>query len=189
VTPVGQRLAVSACRLAWEQHVLIKPIPERRVWGGAHWDFSVFDPAGRFFLRRILLDDFRCGEFYLRTKLSLDPPIQMAEVAETLRTAQRFAEALGYDGPKTSLYFQFWWSLLEGRILGSWTHPGVDFFVSSVATDNDRQSRIRMPMDASAEQLIAGVAEALKPLTHAFGGYELPNASVAFWVKQRLGIS
>jgi hypothetical protein len=123
----------------------------------------VFFPAGRFFLRRILLDDFRCGEFYLRTKLSLDPPIQMAEVAETLRTAQRFAEALGYDGPKTSLYFQFWWSLLEGRILGSWTHPGVDFFVSSVATDNDRQSRIRMPMDASAEQLIAGVAEALLP--------------------------
>jgi hypothetical protein len=81
----------------WEQHVLVRPIPGTPGFGGAHWDFSVLDPAGRFFLRRILPDDFRCGQFYLRTKLSLDPPFQMSELTETLRTGQRFAEALAYE--------------------------------------------------------------------------------------------
>jgi hypothetical protein len=42
-------------------------------------------------------------------------------------------------------------------------------------------------MDATLDQLIGYIGEALKPLTQAFGGYEIPGAAVAFWVNRRFG--
>jgi hypothetical protein len=32
----------------WEQHIVVEPTPEERAYGGAHWDFSVFDPSAVF---------------------------------------------------------------------------------------------------------------------------------------------
>lgn len=171
----------------WEQYIVIEPTREERVYGGAHWDFSIFDPSGRFFLRRVLPDDFRSGKTYGRRKLILDPIFQISELAEALITGQRFASAMLYDPPKTFLYFHFWWSSLEGRTLASWAVPGVDFFAASKATDNERQSKVRIPMDATLDQVIGYIGEALKPLTQAFGGYEIPGAAVAFWVNGRFG--
>jgi hypothetical protein len=148
----------------------------------------VFDPSGRFFLRRVLADDFRSGKFYGRTKLSLDPVLQIGELIEALVAGQRFAQALQYDPSKTFLYFHFWWSLLEGRVFASWVAPELDFFLASKTKDSERDSKVRVPMDASQEQLIGYVGEALKPLTRAFGGYELQDATVAHLAKRRLGI-
>lgn len=165
----------------FEQYILDEPTQQQNSWGGSHWDFSVFDPRGCFFLRRVLQDDFRSGEFYERRKLSLDPVLQIRDVAETLRVGQRFAEVMQYDPAKTFLYFQFWWSYLEGRIFGSWVAPGADFFAASRATDDLRYSKVRLPMNAARAELNGYISDALKPLTHAFGGYELPDRAVEFW--------
>jgi hypothetical protein len=67
--------------------------------------------------------------------------------------------------PRRRRYFQFCWTLLEGRIFASWTYPHVDFWAAGKAKDNDRQSSVRLAMDASVEQPITCVAEALKPLS------------------------
>jgi hypothetical protein len=171
----------------FEQHILVKPTPQKQGLPGSHWHFSIFDPSGRFFLRRVLPDDFRCGEFYGKTKISLDPVMQIFEITEALRTGQRFARALGYEASKTSLYFEFWWTLLEGRIFGSWNYPAVTFdFVPSIATDNSRRSKVQLPMDASRDELITCVSEAFRPLSHAFGGYEVPYVSLAHLAKIRM---
>ena len=81
---------------------------------------ALLDPSGRFFLRRVLPDDFRSGKTYGRRKLILDPIFQISELAEALLTGQRFASAMRYE-----------WSSLEGRALASWAVPGVDFFAAS----------------------------------------------------------
>jgi hypothetical protein len=136
----------------------------------------------------------KCNSFAespnLVQQTGLYPPsllISCSVTIEAVVTGQRFAQALRYDPSKTFLYFHFW-SLLQGRVFANWVAPELDFLFAAKAKDTESDSKVRVPMDASQEQLIGYVSEALKPLARAFGGYELPNAAIAHFAKRRLGI-
>lgn len=78
-------------------------------------DFQIFDPQGRFFMRRALREDM--GEDQKPPLVVLDYLMPGMRVAEAIAVGCGMARAMGCDPEKTKLAFCFRWTRLRGRTL------------------------------------------------------------------------
>ena len=88
-----------------------------------HFDYQLWDPKGRFYLRRYLEDDVQPADRGPAPREVLDFSLTIIRCAEAVATCAAFARAMGCDPEKTELAFAFRWTGLSGRLLRSWTQP------------------------------------------------------------------
>ena len=98
-----------------------------------HLDFAIFNPKGRFFLRRAFEDDM--GVDGVKGAKTIEVYIQSWRIAEALGVGRAFANALGASS-ETTLSFAFRWSGIKNRQINLWAHPGAEF-MSARASHQD----------------------------------------------------
>lgn len=144
-------------------------------WG--HLDFWILDPAGKFFLRRVLQDDLG-GQHATTAGKTVDPVIAVLRTAEAIAVGQQFARALDCPDDSTNLDFTFKWSRLRGRQLEAWSSPMRWFNAGGSAKQESATASIVFPLAGTRETIIARTYEAISPLMRVFDGCELNEAVV-----------
>ena len=136
---------------------------------GQHFEFMRFEPAGEFFLRRVMQEDLS-GR--VQSRAVLDPFLMVYRVAETLVVGLRIARALGWSADAAA-GFAFRWSGLTRRSLSSWANPMR--FVASGGTSQTGmvQTYVEVPIATPETSIAPLVAHAVGPLLAAFDGYTL----------------
>jgi hypothetical protein len=151
------------------------------VGAHAHADFMRMDPAGKFYLRRVLQDD-------LTDKVTpmtvLDPSLMLYRVGEVIGVALAFGKALGFDQEGTRLGFAFKWTGIANRNLVRW----ADTFRDSVAYDPSHEDVIttftEVPLDTAPQAIAPFVDSATRQLFAAFGGHRVPLSHIEDRVTQ-----
>ena len=153
----------------WEQFV-------QAVGIHYHLDFMIFSPEGWFYFARALEDDIQKPNSPDAPR-TVDPLIQLARVAETLAVGKAFASILGENPEELKLSFAFRWAGLKDRRLSAWSNPGFDMFSTTPSRQNGAISFVELSATANEQEIIEKTAEAINPLTSAFG-YELNMALI-----------
>jgi hypothetical protein len=169
---------------AWEAFIYAPPREEPFVrWG--HLDFWRLDPAGQFFLRRVLQNDFG-GSHSTTAGKTIYPVIALLRSAEAIAVAQQFARALNCPEESTDLIFTFRWSGLRGRHLEAWSTPTRWFDPSGSAKQDSVESTIHFPLAGTRELIVTRTHEGILPLMRVFGGYEIKEPIVRELVEKLL---
>ena len=153
----------------WEQFV-------QAVGNHYHLDFMIFSPKGQFYFARALEDDSQKSHFPEAPR-TVDPLIQLARVAETLAVGKAFASVLGENPEELTLSFGFRWTGLKDRRLFAWSNPGFDIFSATPSRQDGAISFVELSATATEQEIIEKTAEAINPLTSAFG-YELSTGLI-----------
>jgi hypothetical protein len=144
-------------------------------------DFHLLDPNGRFYLLRSLQDD---NADKIPPGKYLEPISAILHVAETIVVGLSFARALGWSPEEATLGFAFRWTGLKGRRLEPWGHPGA--YLSSFGTSGTdiTTSFVEVPLDTPLAAIAPAVETALRKLTIAFDGYQLPTKPIEEWTRR-----
>ena len=140
--------------------------------GLRHLDFAIFDPKGRFFLRRAFEDDMR-AEAVTGGK-TIEIYIQAWRIAEALAVGRAFANALGASSA-TILSFAFRWSGIKNRRVDLWAHLGAEFMSARESLQDSIQCEVNIATSANDEELIARTIEGLQKLVLPFGDVRIPR--------------
>ena len=167
----------------WEAFVYAPKKDGFGHWG--HLDFMIFDPKGKFFLRRALQDDLGSSHPAETTGKTVDPLIALLRTAEALAVGQAFARALGCSD-EAELRFTFQWSRLKGREFTAWSDPMRWFHAGGPARQDEVSSTVTLPVSATKEALISQTHAAVLPLSRVFGGYELNEKVIREFVTRLL---
>jgi hypothetical protein len=133
-----------------------------------HIDFARLNPAGEFFLHRLLQDDG--APTRVRPERALDPMLMILRVAEAMGVGIAFARALGWVPDQTTLGFAFRWHKLKGRQLRAWADPYSDVREGGVAHDDTVESCVQFSLDTPLSAVPQFVDEATRRLFAAFDG-------------------
>jgi Schlafen, AlbA_2 len=169
---------------AWEAFIYAPPKKEP-FWRRGHLDFSILDPAGRLFLRRVLQDDLEESHSTTAGK-TVDPVIALLRSAEAIAVGQQFARALNCPEESTDLVFTFRWSGLRGRHLEAWSTPTRWFDPGDCAKQDSVESTIHFPLAGTRELIVTRTHEGILPLMRVFGGYEIKEPIVRELVEKLL---
>jgi Putative DNA-binding domain len=137
-----------------------------------HLDFHIFDPKGRFFLRRAFEDDM--GADALKGSKTIEIYIQAWRIAEALAVAKAFANALGASS-ETTLSFAFRWSGIKNRQIDLWAHPGAEFVSARASRQENSQCEVTIAASANDEEIVARTVDALQKLVLPFGDVRIPR--------------
>jgi len=154
------------------------------LYAYAFADCWIFDPSGRFFLRKGYLDDLRNDDPGLRGQI-FDPVVQLLRVSEAFVVGSIFAVTLGYD-EHTQLRFEICWGGLKGRTLPSKIRPEDDFWSAEECQAEEVRVYLTLPIKASEQEVIEKTTEAIQQLARAFGGYTFSQIAVQKEVTQQL---
>jgi TIR domain len=165
----------------YEQLLVIAPGLEA-PWGTI--DFAVFDPTGRFFLRKAFIDDLSDYPFHPRGR-NLDPVAAITQVSESFVVGSAYAKALGYDRD-SELQFRIRWSGLNGRRLDSNFHSGHIFFMTNECRENEVELDLTLPLEPSKEEIIQKTTVAVQSLAKVFGDKIFPVTVVRNEIGKRL---
>jgi hypothetical protein len=138
-----------------------------------HLDFAIFNPKGRFFLRRAFEDDM--GPDGERQKVkTIEIYILGFRIAEALAVGRAFANALGAS-VDTTLSFAFRWSGIKNRKIDLWSHPGAEFISARASRQDTSQCETTIAASANDEELVARTVDALQKLVLPFGDVKIPR--------------
>jgi hypothetical protein len=152
----------------YEQYIYLQADAIRR----GHLDFAIFDPKGRFFLRRAFEDDL--GVDGVKGAKTIEVYIQAWRIAEALAVGRAFANALGASS-ETTLSFAFRWSGIKNRHIDLWAHPGAEFMSAQTSRQDSVQCEVNIAASANDEELIARTIDALQKLVLPFGDVRIPR--------------
>jgi len=153
----------------YEQYIYRKA--DGRIPQG-HLDFAIFDPKGRFFLRRAFEDDM--GADALKGSKTIEIYIQAWRIAEALAVGKAFANALGASS-ETTLNFAFRWSGIKNRQIDLWAHPGAEFVSARASQQDISQCEVNIAASANDEEIVARTVDALQKLVLPFGDVKIPR--------------
>jgi hypothetical protein len=122
-------------------------------------DFAIFNPKGRFFLRRAFEDDMGPDDERQKAK-TIEIYFQVLRIAEALAVGRAFANALGASS-ETTLSFAFRWSGIKSREIDVWAHPGADFLSAQASRQDTSQCEVTIAASANDEEIVAGTVNAL----------------------------
>jgi hypothetical protein len=148
----------------YEQQLFISPAKSIRPWGFIQ--FMIFDPSGRFFLRKSYFEDLLKDAPEDRGK-ALDPVSHMAILSEAFVVGSAFAKALAYP-LETESHFAIRWNSLKGRKLVNWTTKQYDFYLAKECRDESVELEITLPIAAAKQEIIQKTTEAIQKLGRAF---------------------
>jgi hypothetical protein len=154
--------------LGIEQYIYQKADRLRR----GHLDFAIFDPKGRFFLRRAFEDDM--GADALKAAKTIEIYIQAWRIAEALAVGRAFANALGASS-ETSLSFAYRWSGIKNRQIDLWAHLGAEFLSARASQQDISQSNVAIAASANDEEIVGRTVDALQKLVLPFGDVKIPR--------------
>jgi hypothetical protein len=135
-------------------------------------DFAIFDPKGRFFLRRAFEDDM--GADALKAAKTIEIYIQAWRIAEALAVGRAFANALGASS-ETSLSFAYRWSGIKNRQIDLWAHLGAEFLSARASQQDISQSNVAIAASANDEEIVGRTVDALQKLVLPFGDVKIPR--------------
>ncbi|MGY3395981.1 hypothetical protein ACVWW6_008572 [Bradyrhizobium sp. USDA 3311] len=138
-----------------------------------HIDFARLDPAGRFFLRRLLQDDGVPSK--VAPLAALDPALMILRVAEVIGVALAFAKAMGWEPEEATLGFAFRWDKLKGRQLSSWSHPWDMILDGGEAHVDSVDGYVEVPLDTPLSAVAKYVGDATRKLFASFSGAIIPD--------------
>jgi hypothetical protein len=145
-----------------------------------HLDFWRFEPAGKFYLRRLLQDDALPNR--VEPKTVLDPILVIIRVAEAIAVGLAISNALEL-APESRLGFMFRWKPLRGRRLTPWANPWVSVS-GGHADDNEATSFVEVPAETPVSAIAPFVDAATTELFSKFEGYRFPQAAVEEWCQR-----
>jgi len=149
----------------FEQFLVVSPLSALlSAWG--YTDFMIFDPKGRFFVRKAFYDDLLRDAPEAKGQ-ALEPVVQLLLVSEAFIVGSRYAKALGY-GPDTQLRFSIRWSGLRSRHLVSRTTFVYDYYPVRESYDDKVHLELTLPIDPSRQEIIQKTTEAIQQLARAF---------------------
>jgi len=164
----------------YEQYIC-RPPDAMRFHG--HLDFAIFDPKGRFFLRRAFEDDLRlvggAGAF------TIEIYIQAFRIAEALAVGRAFANALGASS-ETTLSFAFQWSGIRNREIDLWAHPPAEFISARPSRQDVSECEVEIAARANDEEVIARSVDSLQKLVRPFGDINIPQQSLSDKIRTKL---
>lgn len=136
-------------------------------------DFQIFDPRGRFFMRRALQEDMR--EDQTPPLALLDYLMPGMRVAEALAVGCGMARAMGCDHEKTTLAFSFRWTRLRGRTLTNLRSADRSPPPGLTAKQDEITCPVEVPLATpiTAVALLPYVEKVVRPLHRVFGGFVL----------------
>ena len=150
-----------------------------------HHDFWRIEPAGYFYLWRVLQDDVAPNRPTEEPGRYLDFALVILRVTEALAVPLHFARMLGCDPAQTRLAFAFRWSGLAGRELASWSNPARRLSIPRVTRQDEVLSQVEVPLMTAESALGPVVAEVTTPLFNAFDGWA-PAAEIVDDLASRL---
>lgn len=145
----------------------------------AEWnfiDFMLFDPKGRFYLRRALEDDISQRSPALLKVLDFGLPIIRS--AEAIAVGIAFAKGMGCDPENTALGFAFRWTRLQDRTLGSWADRGRSISPGRTAYQDEVEVFVNVPLNVPLSALSEYVMQAVQPLFEVFDGFSISKEVV-----------
>jgi Putative DNA-binding domain len=157
----------------YEQYIYRQADTIRR----GHLDFAIFNPKGRFFLRRAFEDDMG-PEGERQNAKTIEIYIQAFRIGEALAVGRAFANALGAS-VETTLSFAFRWSGIKNREIDLWAHPGAEFISARASRQDTSQSEVNIAASANDEELVARTVDVLQKLVLPFGDVKIPRQSLS----------
>jgi len=145
----------------------------------AEWnfiDFMLFDPKGRFYLRRALEDDI--SQRAPAPLKVLDFGLPIIRSAEAIAVGIAFAKGMRCDPEKTALGFAFQWSRLQGRTLGSWANRGRSISPGRISYQDEVEVFVNVPLNVPLSALSEYVIQAVRPLYEVFDGFSISKEVV-----------
>ena len=135
-------------------------------------DFMRFDPRGKFYLRRALLEDTSKIQGVPEPMAVLDFGFPVSRCAEAVAVGISFAKAMGCDPESTQLAYAFKWSKLKGRRLVS-LNPARPIPPSGPAYEDEVLSFINVPLETPLSALGSYIDEIVQRLFERFDGFTL----------------
>ncbi|MDQ7797865.1 MAG: ATP-binding protein [Candidatus Edwardsbacteria bacterium] len=141
----------------------------------SHVDFMIYDPLGRFYLRRALQDDLREGRNAPEPFKELDFGLAILRTAEAMAVGMAFAKAMRCEIDKTTLYFSFKWTRLQGRELSSWANYDRYMNSGKISYQDLFEQRVQIPLETPLSAIGDYVSKVVNPLFNIFDGFSLSN--------------
>ncbi|MDF2435209.1 MAG: hypothetical protein JWP44_4840 [Mucilaginibacter sp.] len=135
--------------------------------------FSVLDPAGKFFERRLILHDVIARRRGEQAGQLFDPWAAVADVSEVLLTALAIANSFGAADESHTLSFAFMWNGLSGRRV-NWPLPIRNPHVAR--EEYAAPCTVSFKADTPGSALAPFVELVLTPVLETFGGYSFTPA-------------
>jgi hypothetical protein len=133
-----------------------------------HFEFLMFDPRGKFHLRRVMQDD-------LTDKVSpgtaLDVLLMLYRVAEVIAVGLSLVRALGWN-EEARAGFAFRWTGLNERKLSGWVNSLRWVGGRGISHTAKAESYVELPVDTPHSAIAPFVQTATLPLFVNFDGYE-----------------
>jgi len=145
----------------------------------------MFSPKGEFYFARALEDDTGEKKADPEAPKTVEPIIQLLRVAEALAVGKAIASVLGDPPEELKLFFAFRWTGLKNRHLVAWSNLNFDLWSSTPSRQDDAQSFVELSGTANQQEIAEKTAEAINPLTSAFG-YELSINTIQAQVSRLL---
>lgn len=162
---------------AWEQLVVARGMLD-------DLEFSVLDPRGRFFQRRLLLPDVIASQRRESPKTYFDPQGAIVDVAESILTGLALASSLGVATPDRQLTFAFRWEGLRGRQMVALGAVGFVRHLRTAHDDAPRASTVTLAADTAPSAIASSVAEILRPVFEIFDGESVEPSDVERLVQE-----
>lgn len=156
----------------WEAFVVSDVYSQGRI---DHIDFMCFDPEGKFYLCRSLVDDIFNAPNVPKAFTALDFGLQILRTAEAIAVGIAFAKAMKCDSSNTILSFAFRWKRLKGRHLSAWAQPGQFMYPGRQAHQDEVVTTVDVPLGVPLSSLSDYVSLAVQPLFIAFDGYSISH--------------
>lgn len=137
-----------------------------------HLDFARLNPAGKFFLHRLIQDDGVPDK--VTPGKAFDPALIILRVAESIGVGIAFAKAMGWKPEETTLGFAFRWHKLKGRRLSAWSRPW-DMLDGGVAHVDSVDGYAELSLDIPLSAVAKHVGDATRKLFASFDGAILPD--------------
>ena len=162
----------------WEAMIVMVP--------DDHWpniEFQRWEPAGRFYLRRLHDDDASAKLRGRSPRFELDLGRAASRVAEAIIAGLAIAKALWCAEDSAQLAFAFRWTGLEGRIAAAWTSRTRYAIEQRKSLDPDAMAVVSVPLSTAPTAIAPFVAGAIRSLFAKFDGLSVSSGTVEHCVR------